>query len=61
MTTTSYYVQPMTGVVHTDPNCSLGTARYRTMLASATDAEMDQAIRDGRAKSCRRCGPQVGA
>ena len=58
MTTRSsakYHVQPMTGMVHLDPKCSVGTARYGTVPASLPDEEMLAMIISGRIKTCKRC------
>lgn len=51
------HVQPMTGMVHSDPKCSVGTARYGTVPASEPDTKMHEYIAAGRSKSCKRCGP----
>lgn len=53
----SFRIQPMTGTVHTDAKCSLGTARYGTSPAVGTDAEILAHIEAGSLKSCKKCGP----
>lgn len=50
-----YYIQPMTGTVHTDPACSTGTARYGTVPSSVPATEVEALIAAGRSKACRTC------
>jgi hypothetical protein len=57
-TSGTYYIQPMTGTVHTDRACSVGTARYRLSRAVGTDAEILAHIARGALKSCKKCGPR---
>ena len=54
---TSYHVQSTTGMVHTDPNCSVGTARHKTVPSTATNGENREYIKAGRLKECKKCGP----
>jgi hypothetical protein len=49
------HIQPMTGTVHTDPDCSLGTARYGTTPATDDDSKVRANVANGRLKGCRRC------
>lgn len=48
------YIQPMTGTVHTDPSCSVGTARYGTVPAEDAK-EARSYVAEGRVKGCKRC------
>jgi hypothetical protein len=57
MSTDTYHVQPMTGMVHTAANCSVGTARYGTLPATSTNVETHQLLKDGRLSECKKCGP----
>jgi hypothetical protein len=45
----------MTGTVHRDKDCSLGTARYGTVPAEGTREEVEAFVAAGRLKACRRC------
>lgn len=50
-----YHVQPMTGVVHRDAQCSTGTARYGTAPGTLPAAEMVALIAAGSVKTCKTC------
>jgi hypothetical protein len=57
---TEYHIQPMSGMVHEDPKCSVGTARYGTSPAALTNEETEALVVSGRVKACKRCynGPR---
>jgi hypothetical protein len=54
--TSRYFIQSMTGRLHTDRRCSTGAARYYHSPALGTAAELEQAVADGKLKGCKRCG-----
>ena len=53
----TYHVQPMSGMVHTVADCSVGTARYGTVPATSSNSDTHGYIKAGRLKECKKCGP----